>query len=675
MQNLTDEIKKSIRTPGGIITAILYTVWTVFLAFHYAAFGPAANKGSLKGIPIFFGLLVLLIAALFFLLSGRNSGSGKKPLWQLPLYTAFFGVFWHFQTEYIVNTAWRKIRPVHQLMSMAISAAVFLILILFFQSLKWAASVGSLFYYVFALAEYYTIAFRSIPVMYSDLTDIGAAAAVVGNYDLSPTKQILIIASVLLIILSVILTGPDLVPGKKLWTNAAGRLLAVLMAAALVVGIGHSNRFTQSVGTLFRPLKSFYQYGSQLAFIQSIKNAQIDRPEGYNTEEIRQLAADYSSKADAYNAALPENTEKPNIIAIMNESFCDPDVTGANDLAKELMPFYNGISENTVKGKVMVSTFGGGTGRSEFEFNTGSSMHLFDLSTSPYALFGQRMQDALASQLKEEGYQTIAIHPYVGSNYNRPRTYAAMGFDSYLTRDDMEDAETIRKYISDRAVYDRINSFIDEKEEPVFAFTVTMQNHGDYQVPDYPAKVSVLDGRYPEADQFLTLIHESDSELEELIEHYSKSSEKTIIVLFGDHLPSLPNAFYEEYNGFTKDSAKLEEQVLYYQTSYMIWANYDIPEEEKLTSLNYLGLHLLEQAGSQLTPYQIYLKELEQKIPAFSAYGWFGTDGQYHSWGSDAEKDELVRQFDAIEYNRLVDVSHRVAEFYRFGITSSNSEP
>ena len=664
MQNLTDRIKKSIRTPGGIAITVLYAVWIVFLAFHFPAFGPEANKGSVKGIPIFFGLLVLLIAALLGLLSGMFTKPGKKPLWQLPLYTVFFGVFWHFQTEYIVNTAWRRIRPVHQLMSMVISACVFLILILLFQSLKWAALLGSLFYFAFALAEYYTIAFRSIPVMYSDLTDVGAAAAVVGNYNLSPTKQILIIASVLLMILSAVLAGPDLVPGKKLRANIAGRLLAVVMAVTLVVGIGHSDRFTQSVGTLFRPLKSFYQYGSQLAFIQSIKNAQIDKPNGYNAEEIRQLAVSYSRKADEYNASLPENAERPNIIAIMNESFCDPDVTGSNDLAKDLMPFYSAISENTVKGKVMVSTFGGGTGRSEFEFNTGSSMHLFDLSSSPYALFGQRMQDALASQLKEDGYQTVAIHPYVGSNYNRPRTYAAMGFDTYLTRDEMEGAETVRKYISDRAVYDRINSFIDEEQDPVFAFTVTMQNHGDYKVPDYPAEISVLDGRYPEADQFLTLIHESDRELMELIDHYSKGSEKTIIVLFGDHLPSLPDAFYKEYNGFTKDSGKLEGQLQYYQTSYLIWANYDIPEEERLTSLNYLGLHLLKMAGSRLTPYQVYLNELEQKIPAFSAYGWFGTDGQYHAYGSDAEVDQLINEFDSIEYNRLVDVHHRAQEFY-----------
>lgn len=69
-------------------------------------------------------------------------------------------------------------------------------------------------------------------------------------------------------------------------------------------------------------------------------------------------------------------------------------------------------------------------------------------------------------------------------------------------------------------------------------------------------------------------------------------------------------------------------------------------------------------AGSRLTPYQVYLNELEQKIPAFSAYGWFGTDGQYHAYGSDAEVDQLINEFDSIEYNRLVDVHHRAQEFY-----------
>ena len=193
------------------------------------------------------------------------------------------------------------------------------------------------------------------------------------------------------------------------------------------------------------------------------------------------------------------------------------------------MPFVSSMKDNTVKGSVMVSTFGGGTGRSEFEFNTDASMHLFDSSTSPYAMFGQKLKYALASQLRDQGYHTVAIHPHVRTNYNRPRTYEAMGFDEYLSREDFEGAERIRKYVSDAAAFEKITDITDKTEEPAFIFMVTMQNHGGYDDTSFESTVD-LEVDDAGAKQFASLIKLSDEAVKKMIEHYGKSDEKTLIV-------------------------------------------------------------------------------------------------------------------------------------------------
>ena len=62
-------------------------------------------------------------------------------------------------------------------------------------------------------------------------------------------------------------------------------------------------------------------------------------------------------------------TEKqPNIIMIMNESFADLQSVGDGfKTNKEVLPFFNSLKENTVRGTLQVSVSGGGTACTEYE--------------------------------------------------------------------------------------------------------------------------------------------------------------------------------------------------------------------------------------------------------------------------------------------------------------------
>ena len=90
---------------------------------------------------------------------------------------------------------------------------------------------------------------------------------------------------------------------------------------------------------------------------------------------------------------------------------------------------------------------------------------------------------SIASELKSQGYETLAMHPYRGTNYRRNLVYRR-SIDTFYTRDDFTQAKYIRSYISDDTLAQRIITEFNKHEEstdmPLFSYNVTIQNHGGY---------------------------------------------------------------------------------------------------------------------------------------------------------------------------------------------------
>ena len=79
-----------------------------------------------------------------------------------------------------------------------------------------------------------------------------------------------------------------------------------------------------------------------------------------------------------------------------------------------------------------VSAFGGGTCNTEFEYLTGNSMAFLGTGTYPYTIYDLTRTETLSQQFKDLGYDTTAIHPNHGTNWNRENVYSAFGFDNFL---------------------------------------------------------------------------------------------------------------------------------------------------------------------------------------------------------------------------------------------------
>ena len=233
----------------------------------------------------------------------------------------------------------------------------------------------------------------------------------------------------------------------------------------------------------------------------------------------------------------------------------------------------------------------------------------------------------------------------------------------------------MRNYITDRSNYENLIRLYEEKEagEPLFVFNVTMQNHSAYNVPWTGLDKTVwltgaMEGRFHTVNQYLSLIRESDSAFQYLVEYFSQVEEPTMILMFGDHQPQVATNFYTEVLGGAFDTLDAGTAQRRQKVPFVLWANYDIPEEQGTElSLNYLSSLLLETAGLPRTGYQQFLSALRETVPAVNGVGYRDADGAWYkrrSELSEAARASLL-QYEMLQYNLLFDdEENRLADFF-----------
>ena len=299
--------------------------------------------------------------------------------------------------------------------------------------------------------------------------------------------------------------------------------------------------------------------------------------------------------------------ERPNIVAIMNESWADFEEFGNLSLSESVTDTFRTL-DNGVWGHAYTSVFGAGTSASEFEFLTGNSMAFLPSGSIPYQQYILDDAPSMASLLKEAGYRTLAFHPGERTSWQRDRAYPRLGFDQFKCGEDMDVPQSMEHgYVSDRSDFEQIIWEFEHKAEgePLFLFNVTIQNHGSYTVEDYPAQVRLTDapGKYPMAEQYLTLANETDRAFQQLIDYFSRQEEPTILLMFGDHQPSVEQEFLDRAYGVRQEDMTMEQYMGRFRVPFVLWANYPVewdgPEE---TSLNFWGSTCCAMPGSRETP-------------------------------------------------------------------------
>ena len=160
----------------------------------------------------------------------------------------------------------------------------------------------------------------------------------------------------------------------------------------------------------------------------------------------------------------------------------------------------------------------------------------------------------------------------------------------------------------------------------------------------------------PMTEQYLSLIRESDQALQYLIEYYENVDEPTMIILFGDHQPSVEDTFYEALYGCSLEEAAGEDYLRRYITPFLVWTNYDTESmlEENLSAM-FLSCTILERANLEITDFISFLCFLYRQCPVVHILGYYTSDMVWESWSHWEEKKEypLFHWFDMLQYHNM----------------------
>lgn len=556
-----------------------------------------------------------------------------------------------------------------------------LILISVFRGVRPAFFLSGIVVTAFGAANYFVDSFRGYGIVYMDIYAARTAADVAGDYSyrLAVPFWLGLLTGVSGIVLAGVVGCRGSVPkGKR---NILMSVVGMASAAALFLWMNYGGVFFEGINSLTWDHNiGMAQYGYLLYATANAGEAKVEPPEGYCLERVREILGRYqdgeSLGGSARGASRDEGTsaketQPPNLIMIMNESFSDLEVLGRFETDRPYLSFFRSIHENAIRGTLHSSVYGGYTANSEFEFLTGCTKAF--LPGNPYLQYIRDEIPTVISNIKrQEGYRdAVAVHPYHASGYNRNRVYPLFSFDKFLSLEDFPDGIYVRNYISDESNYKLLEKLYEQKEEgtSLCLFNVTMQNHSGYQDTKYkfkePVKITSI-SLQQEAEQYLSLMKLSDDALQALLEYFEKADEPVVIVLFGDHQPHLSDFFYKKIMGQMPDQMSAEDAMKRYEVPFLIWANFDMEEEEiENTSINYLSTLMMKAAGLELSAFQRFLLDMYQYVPSISANGYYDSEGKLHSL---REKDSRVKkwleEYEIVQYNYIFGGEDRLEEYF-----------
>lgn len=565
-----------------------------------------------------------------------------------------------------------SIRGIYLFLNLIFFYIVYLTVFAVTNSMKIGFPVLNFIFTFWAMAEYFVVDFRQRPIMLWDILAVRTAAAVAGNYHYVLTKR-MIAGIVIMVIWSVLVWKFSFkIPGKKRWGAAALVSLAVSAFCLTAYYRTAVVKFGIEIN-MWEPRESYSKYGYMLASLRVPAYLFEEPPADYSLELVKEIKEEVEAGRDGQELPFKSssNIVPANIICIMNESYADLRVIAPFSTDIPFMAYYEGMEENCIKGELYVPVFGAMTSNTEFEFLTANNNGFTPMGSVPYQFYMKDPTHSLARILKAQGYRTVAVHPNGRSNWNRDEAYEAMGFDEFLDITDFEDPELLRSFVSDKGDYKKLIELTEGKAEGerLFIFNVTMQNHGGYgNMIDTTVHLTDYEG-FPMTEQYLTLIRESDMALAFLLDYYSQVEEPTMIVMFGDHQPSVEESFYEALYGCPLDQVAPEDFSRRYITPFFIWTNYETESMDAgKMSAQYLSGAILQRANLEMTDYQYFINAMSKEAPVLHMLGYYNDDMEWETWdgwGDVTAKKEypLFHKFEILQYHNMFE-RNRIDEFF-----------
>lgn len=534
-------------------------------------------------------------------------------------------------------------------------------LLFFLPRFKVTSIVLTVLLFLFGLAEYHVILYKRSIIYPWDLFQIKLVSEIAGGYRFRMDQYVLFSAVIFALMIAVSFLS------KKFSMDLKKRMVALLFVFACTAfyfaGFVSNYRVQKIFGMVFVPFTTIsgnLYNGVLFNLSYQFQAGVISKPDGYSRAESEKLLMEQ----DALPKSIVPDGEKPDVFVIVNESFSDLQSSSNFATSIDVLPYFRSLSgDNVIKKTLCVSVWGGGTPNTETEILTGYSMQFFPFGSYPFIQYFNGDVKGLPSVLNDAGYVSTAIHPFSAEGWNRDEVFSNMGYSEYYSIDSFENPELVRSFISDSAAYDFMIDRYEEQivvspETPVFEYLITMQNHGGYDdTENLPEPVDILtEKEYPEAEQYMSVLRESDAALEELIGYFEGVEDPVVIVFLGDHQPNIADGF-AEYVLDNFSNMSLDPMLREYTTPLLVWANYDLSAsvlagiESEYISTNYIPALLSDIIGIKDEPFYSFLLDTFNEMPVITAYGFTDNEGVFYS-RDDKEAPENLKEI-MKEYQKL----------------------
>ena len=470
---------------------------------------------------------------------------------------------------------------------------------LLFKRRKFVFFITSTVWLGFGITNGIILSRRVTPFTATDFRLIKNCLEIISSY-ISPFFMVVIgISLIALIIALVIIYIRD--PKVNISINYKKNGLIIIVLSLLLLTSTKVLISTNILADYFGNIAFAYlDYGFPYCFSNTLLNTGIKKPSNYSKETIDNIFNTEIAKKDqiliASNSSklnTKSNNDLPNIIMIQLESFFDPTLVRGLSFSEDPIPYFRELKNNYSSGYLNVPSVGSGTANTEFEVISGMSLDFFGPGEYPYkTILKKTTCESVNYTLKEKNYSTHAIHNNTGTFYNRDFVFSQLGFDTFTSLEYMDRLDTTptgwcKDYVLTNEILKALNS-TDKKD---FIYTISVQGHGYYPTEALLENPKItVNGFKAEEDTnaftyYVNQIHEMDNFIKNLTDILSKLDEKVVLVMYGDHLPTLG----------LEDDNLINNSV--FQTQYVIWDNFDMPKEDKTLETFQLTSSILNRLG------------------------------------------------------------------------------
>ena len=468
---------------------------------------------------------------------------------------------------------------------------------------------------------------RVTPFGFTDLSMIGDLLTMQNTNYFTADQAAMSVAAIgvyALLMVRLFIKGAQQKPKYPFWLRLA-------LVVFCFVTIPFSTRILQNNGVLtsyFGNLAQGYKnYGYLYGFATSILDRGMSKPKDYSDETVKSIL----KKTDMGENTIDEEN-LPNIVVVLLESYYDVSEADFIETSEDPMPFFHYLEENYSTGHCTVPVVGAGTCNSEFEVLTGMSCQFFGPGEYPQkTVLKQTNVESVADILGEIGYGTHVVHNNGGNFYSRANAFSMMGFDTFTCKEmlDITDYTPLGSWPLDDILIPATMDAMNSTESSDFVYTITVGTHGDYptyQVIEDPAIEVNAKGKTEEQnwqwEYYINMLHNMDTWMKNYVEALNSTGEDTLLIMFGDHLPTM---------GLTEEEIATGDL---YQTKYVTWNNFGMEKEDM-----------------DLTTYQLvseYLDRLGIHGGTMIDYNQYQTNA-----GVDASSDEYLEDLEMLQYDLL----------------------